>query len=91
MNLTLDKVIIAAIFYECKAIVVDSVQTTKMAEMQIWEFYTFMCRITQEHYKYSNYSEEALYLKLDAMLAIWLAPVFLSPTFSFHHEFELDK
>ena len=61
-----------------------------MKEMQPWEFLVFMCRITYEHYKKTPYAQEAMHIKFEKMLPLWLAPVGQTAIFGFEEEFAYD-
>ena len=82
---------VGAIFYESLLCITDTIRTKRMEEMQPWEFLVFICRITFEYYKNTVYKSELMYVKLEKLLPIWLAPVQQVSQFEFHVDFEHDK
>jgi hypothetical protein len=58
--------------------------------MQPFEFNVFMCRITFEHYKGTPYKDEAMHLKFEKLLPVWLAPVHTEPLYTSGEDFAYD-
>ena len=56
--------------------------------MKFVEFLVFLCRIAFEHYRNTPYESELMYLKLEKMIPVFLAPINLVPLFLFYEEFE---
>jgi hypothetical protein len=50
----------------------------------------FMCRITFEHYKGTAYQGEAMHLKFEKLLPVWLGPVGMIPDYTSGEEFAYD-
>jgi len=83
--------LIGAVFYESMIVLIDTIKTSRQIEMQPWEFLVFICKMTYEHYQDSPYKHEAMHIKLEKLLPMWLAPVWLTPIFVTGEEFEYDK
>lgn len=56
--------------------------------MKYVEFIVFLSRLAFQHYKDTPYHMELMYIKIDKMLPRFLAPLNLTPMFSFNDEFE---
>jgi hypothetical protein len=91
LDLTITEASIGTFYFESIIICADTVKFRRCEEMMPWEFITFICRVTYEHYRNTDYHEEKMHIKLDKMLAVWLAPIGALPTFNFHEDFEFEK
>jgi len=96
MNLkgVISEFVMGSIYYESILFIADTVATKRYEEMAFWEFTVFICRITFEYYENKSdgvYSKEPMYLKLDHMLPVWLAPIFATADFSYGEEFKYDE
>ena len=92
MNLKnpISEMMIGVCFYESLFMVVDTIRTNRMVEMQPWEFLVFFCRFTHEYYKNTPYIKERMVLKLNAMLPKFLDVIYKEPFFVLEEEFEYD-
>jgi len=86
---------LGAIFYESILMTPDTIRTRRAIEMQPFEFLVFICRITYEFYLKTPYKNEEMHLKLEAMLPLFLQPVFCTPIFisteRFQYDIKMDK
>lgn len=84
---------VGACFYESLRVLEDTIKVPRMCEMQPWEFIVFICSITHAYFKIQSngvYHGEAMHIKLEKILPMWLEPVFGKMEFTTDSRFEYD-
>lgn len=92
VGLSVSEVMVGAIYAESLQTVLDPIRENMIRtnSMKFVEFVVFICRVCHHHYSDTEFHEELLYLKIDHLLPVLLAPLHLIPTFQFGTMFEVE-